>query len=370
MALRLAGVVLETAPELGLGTMEHAAPREPSVLGTAPSSAFEHAGPRESSADELGVAGAQPLPPSPMPSLTLAQHHWTDEHASPEAEAAHARAVLGDARAVLGDAQGYAGGSPPQPTHHGLQPIYPDSQQALSSPAVQTYYAQQAYKQQAYSQQALYPPPEPPPAEVPAPCWAPNTAQRATAASDPRRRRPEHHPDEPLPRPTQRSAAGSYALTTARGLTTGGAPTAAGGVGGMLPSDENLDANLDANLGELLSVEPLSRPLSRMALDTAPARVRPSTAGATGGAAGAAGGAGGAGGARSGTGGHAFTGRVHRGNPFRKAADLWAPARCAHPCDPGWRPHGALQIEGDHGRSWEIVGALQIAGGAGGGRSA
>ena len=31
MALRLAGVVLETAPELGLGTMEHAAPREPSV---------------------------------------------------------------------------------------------------------------------------------------------------------------------------------------------------------------------------------------------------------------------------------------------------------------------------------------------------
>ena len=36
MALRLAGVVLETAPELGLGTMEHAAPREPSVLGTRP----------------------------------------------------------------------------------------------------------------------------------------------------------------------------------------------------------------------------------------------------------------------------------------------------------------------------------------------
>ena len=73
MALRLAGVVLETAPELGLGTMEHAAPREPSVLGTAPSSAFEHAGPRESSADELGVAGAQPLTPSPMHSRTLAQ---------------------------------------------------------------------------------------------------------------------------------------------------------------------------------------------------------------------------------------------------------------------------------------------------------
>ena len=53
--------------------LEHAAPREPSVLGTAPSSAFEHAGPRESSADELGVAGAQPLTPSPMHSRTLAQ---------------------------------------------------------------------------------------------------------------------------------------------------------------------------------------------------------------------------------------------------------------------------------------------------------
>ena len=68
----------------------------------------------------------------------------------------------------------------------------------------------------------------------------------------------------------------------------------------------------------------------------------------------------------SGTGGHAFTGRVHRGNPFRKAAELSGqpptlhptfgpppPARCAHPCDPGRCPHGALQIEG---RSWEIVG--------------
>jgi hypothetical protein len=208
---------------------------------------------------------------------------------------------------------------------HGQHLMYPDSQQALSSPAVQTYYAQQAYsqqaysqqayKQQAYSQQALYPPPEPPPAEVPAPCWA-------TAATAPRRR---HHPEEPLPRPRQRSTAGSYALTTARGFTPVGAPTAAGGVGGMLLSDENLDTNLDtnlgANLGELLSVEPLSRPLSRTAPSTAPARVRPSTAGA-------AGAAGGTGGARSGTngtngtGGHAFTGRVHRGNPFRKAAEL------------------------------------------------
>ena len=277
------------------------------------------------SADELGVAGAQPLPntalptPSPMPSLAHAPNtalphwtdehapntalpHWTDEHTSPEAEA--------HARAVLGDAQGYAGCSPPQPTHHGQHPMC-HGQQALSSPAVQTYYAQQAYKQQAYSQQALYPPPEPPPAEVPAPCWA-------TAATAPRRR---HHPDEPLPRPRQRSTSGSYALTTARGCAPVGAPTAAGGVGGMLLSDENLDTNLGANLGELLSVEPLSRPLSRTAPSTAPARVRPSMAGA-------AGTAGGTGGARSGTngtngtGGHAFTGRVHRGNPFRKAAEL------------------------------------------------
>ncbi len=74
-----------------------------------------------------------------MPALTQApntpQRHWTDEHASPEAEA--------HARAVLGDAQGYPGCSPPQPTHHGRHPtyhgqhpMYPDSQQALSSPAV------------------------------------------------------------------------------------------------------------------------------------------------------------------------------------------------------------------------------------------
>ena len=114
---------------------------------------------------------------------------------------------------------------------------------------------------------------------------------------------------------------------------------------------------------ELLSVEPLSRPLSRMALDTAPARVRPSTAGATGGVGGAggadgAGGAGGAGGARSGTGGHAFTGRVHRGNPFRKAADLWAPARDAHTLViQGGAPtelSRSREIVGDRGRSWEL----------------
>ena len=59
--------------------------------------------------------------------------------------------------------------------------------------------------------------------------------------------------------------------------------------------------------------------------------------------------------------------RVHRGNPFRKAAererpasdapDLWAPARCAHPRDPGRRPHGATElsrsreIKGDRGRA-------------------
>ncbi|KOO53084.1 hypothetical protein Ctob_013386 [Chrysochromulina tobinii] len=155
---------------------------------------LEHARSREMpSADELGVAGAQPLPntalptPSPMPSLShapnTAQPHWTDEHTSPEAEA--------HARAVLGDAQGYAGCSPPQPTHPGLHPMYhgqhlmyPDSQQALSSPAVQTYYAQQAYKQQAYSQQALYPPPEPPPAEGGAQLGAPTELSRSREARE------------------------------------------------------------------------------------------------------------------------------------------------------------------------------------------
>ena len=133
--------------------------------------------------------------------------------------------------------------------------------------------------------------------------------------------------------------------------------------GGMLPSDDHLGENLDANLGELLSVEPLSRPLSRMALDTAPARVRPSTAGATGGAGGAVG----AGGAHSGTGGHAFTGRVHRGNPFRKAAELsgqppthptFGPPPDAHTLViQGGAPtelSRSREIMGDRGRSWEL----------------
>ena len=106
-----------------------------------------------------------------------------------------------------------------------------------------------------------------------------------------------------------------------------------------------------------------------MALDTAPARVRPSTAGATGGVGGAGGadGAGGAGGARSGTGGHAFTGRVHRGNPFRKAAELsgqppthptFGPPPDAHTLViQGGAPtelSRSREIVGDRGRSWEL----------------
>ena len=82
----------------------------------------------------------------------------------------------------------------------------------------------------------------------------------------------------------------------------------------------------------------------------------------------------------SGTGGHAFTGRVHRGNPFRKAAELsgqppthptFGPPPDAHTLViQGGAPTELSRSRGDRGRSWEIVGALQIAGGAGGGRSA